>query len=230
MIAPWTDLGLIAYQEAYTIQTQLVERCREDRNQSYFLILEHKPVYTLGRRGGQENLKVPLDFLSQKGIDLVPIERGGDITYHGPGQIILYPIFCLRHFQLSVGDYVHLLEEIMLRTADDCGVTANRDSRNHGIWVGNHKLGSVGIAIRHGITFHGLGLNINTNLTPFHWINPCGLNQTSMTSCARVSGKSESIENVKNRIKKHCQELLGVTLSDTSRDELAITRSLSDVT
>lgn len=203
MSAAWVDLGLMEYQEAYDLQTALVDQCRQERERIVFLILEHPPVFTLGRHGRQEHLNVSQDVLKEKKIDLVHIERGGEITYHAPGQIIVYPIFHLRELKLSVSDYVHQLEEVMLLSARDMGVPSRRDARNHGIWVGKNKMGSIGIAIRHGVTFHGLGLNVATDLTPFSWINPCGLTNAQMTSLSAEKGYPVSVEQVKQRLLHH---------------------------
>lgn len=192
------DLGLTDYAETYELQQQLVERRRAGQlDRDLFLLTEHTPVFTLGRRGGRQNLMVSENFLEEKNIPLVHIERGGDITYHAPGQLVLYPVFHLRRGGLSVGDYVELLEEVMLQLASRHGVTAVRDGRNHGVWVGGKKLGSVGIAIRHGVSFHGLALNISVALEPFSWVNPCGLAGVTMTSLSVETGGTVKLEEVK---------------------------------
>ncbi|PID72752.1 MAG: octanoyltransferase [Desulfobulbus propionicus] len=218
--AAWVDLGLMEYQQAYALQTELVEQCRTNTHRIVFLVLEHPPVFTLGRRGGQEHLVVPQELLKEKNIDLIHIERGGEVTYHGPGQIIVYPIFHLRKLQLSVSSYVHQLEEVMLLAARDVGVLSGRDERNHGIWVGNKKMGSIGIAIRHGVTFHGLGLNVATDLTPFSWINPCGLTNTKMTSISAEKGSQVSVDQVKQRLFNHCSKTLQLTFTQMNLQEL----------
>ena len=225
MTSAWVELGLIDYQQAYALQTRLAALCREQPETGYFLALEHPSVFTLGKRGGKEHLGVSTEFLNQQGIDLVHIERGGDITYHAPGQLIIYPIFSLRQKRISVSEYVFLLEEVMLRSATDAGVSACRDERNHGIWVGDRKMGSIGIAIRHGVTFHGLALNVNTELEPFTWINPCGLTDTRMTSLAKEKGTPLELETVKTQLKKHLATLLDLKFADTPPAELPITTS-----
>lgn len=197
-------LGLLDYRAAYDLQTTLVDRRhRGELDKDLFLITEHPSVFTLGRRGGREHLLVSEDFLAAEDIDLVPIERGGDITYHGPGQLVLYPIMDLRRARLSAGAFVSGLEELMLRLANDWGLPASRDSRNRGIWSGGKKLGSVGIAIRHGISFHGLALNVNPSLRPFTWINPCGLAGVEMTSIARESKQEVTLPQVTARLPLH---------------------------
>ncbi|WP_319550217.1 lipoyl(octanoyl) transferase LipB [Desulfogranum marinum] len=221
----WVELGLIDYQQAYALQTRLVTLCRGQAEKGYFLILEHPSVFTLGKRGGKQHLGVSTDFLNRQGIDLVHIERGGDITYHAPGQLVLYPIFSLRDKRISVSEYVSLLEEVMLRSAEDAGVSACRNERNHGIWVGDRKMGSIGIAIRHGVTFHGLALNVNIDLEPFSWINPCGLTDTKMTSLAQETGTPLDLKKVKFHLKKHLATLLDLQFEDTPLTELVATNA-----
>lgn len=227
MEALYCRLGQIDYRSAHELQTDLVERRRHDQlDRDLFLITEHPAVFTLGRRGGREHLLVSDDFLAARGIGLVPAERGGVITYHGPGQLVLYPILDLRRARLTAGEYVSCLEEVMLRLARDWGVTAERDSRNRGIWVGGRKLGSVGIAIRHGISFHGLALNVNPSLEPFTWINPCGLTGVEMTSIAMESGRDVSLPQVEAKLPAHLAEVFERDFREINKGELGIVNSL----
>jgi lipoyl(octanoyl) transferase len=195
------DLGLTDYAAAYALQLELVEKRRSGTvADDLFLVTEHPGTFTLGRRGGQQNLMVSGQFLRQKNIPLVHIERGGDITYHGPGQLVIYPIMHLRQAGLTVSGYVHCLEEIMIGLAAASGVAAVRDARNHGVWAGDGKLGSVGIAIRHGVAFHGLALNVNICLEPFSWVNPCGLTGVQMTTLSSESGREVMLSEVKSNL------------------------------
>jgi lipoyl(octanoyl) transferase len=192
------DLGLSDYTETYELQQELAAKRKSgELNSDLFLITEHPATFTLGRRGGRDNLMVSEDFLKEKNIPLVHIERGGDITFHGEGQLVIYPIYDLRKGGVTVAAYVALLEEVMLQLAQKRGVTACRDPRNNGIWVGDKKLGSVGIAIRHGISFHGLAINVNVSLEPFSWVNPCGLTGVSMTTLAKELDENILLETVK---------------------------------
>ena len=219
----------MAYAKAYALQVELVARRHQGvLDQDLFLVVEHPPVFTLGRRGGREHLGVTPAFLASRNIELVPIERGGDITYHGPGQLVLYPIINLRQARLSVSEYVFRLEEVMRLIANDFGVTAGRDERNHGVWVGNNKLGSIGIAIRHSITFHGLALNVNTDLEPFSWINPCGLRNIGMTSIALERGSACVMDAVQGRLRHHLTEVFGVQLQTLDAAALADHSSTSE--
>ena len=217
MGAQFCQLGLLDYQTAYALQTRLVAERASGERGDLFLLTEHPGVFTLGRRGGQENLMVPPQSLVEAGIPVVHTERGGDVTYHGRGQLVLYPIIHLLQARLSVTDYVFRLEELMLQLAWDCGVEAGRDCRNHGIWVNGRKLGSVGIAIRHGVAFHGLALNVNISLTPFSWINPCGLAGIQMTSLSRERGMEISLAHVTPFILRH---LADIFLRDFSEIEI----------
>lgn len=206
--ALFCDLGLMDYTDCHALQHELVAWRHQGRlARDCFLCVEHPPVYTLGRRGNRSHLGVSEAFLQARNIAVVPIERGGEITYHGPGQLVLYPIMDLRQRRLRVSDYVWLLEELMLGLTGDCGVMAGRDPRNHGIWVGDSKLGSIGIAIRHGISFHGLALNVDLDLAPFSWINPCGLQDVSMTSLVREGATDCSMAQVKSRLPRHLGDL-----------------------
>jgi len=227
--AAFCDLGLRDYPAVHALQVVLAAHRRLGTLATdVFLCVEHPPVFTLGRRGNREHLGVSETFLRERNIAVVPIERGGEITYHGPGQLVLYPIINLRQARLGVSDYVVLLEELMLRLAADCGVQASRDARNHGIWVDNNKLGSIGIAIRHGITFHGLALNVDLDLEPFSWINPCGLRDVGMTSLIQEGATNCTMDRVKARLKHHLTEVFGVELHILSPASLTANLPSSD--
>ena len=175
--------------------------------------MEHEPVFTLGRRGGRENLIVSELFLEEAQIPIVHVERGGDITFHGPGQLVGYPILDLRAAKLTVTGYVERLEQIMIQTAAHWGVHATRNRLNHGVWVGGRKLGSLGIAVRRGITFHGFALNVNVSLEPFAWINPCGLHGVKMTSLERETTRKASMKEVREQMKRNIEEVFDVDLN-----------------
>ena len=221
------ELPVMAYRKIWNLQLELVA-ARKDKiiNQDVILLLEHSPVFTLGRRGGLGNLIVSENFLKKSGIEVIHIERGGNITFHGPGQLVCYPIIDLRAAGLTVVDYVNGLEEVMIRTATDFGVGADRNSINRGIWVGGNKLGSIGIAIRRGISFHGFALNVNLSLEPFQWIHPCGLQGISMTSLAQEISQQIPMHRVRETAKGHIQAVFGIKLETAELPEL---QSLSKV-
>jgi lipoate-protein ligase B len=141
------------------------------------------------------------------------VERGGNITFHCPGQIVMYPVIDLRRAGMGVADLIGRLEEVMLKTAADCGVTATRNPLNRGVWVGQRKLGSVGIALRRGISFHGASLNVTNSLEPFSWINPCGLSGIEMTSIAREISGAVRMEKARECMKRNTEGVFGVTLA-----------------
>ena len=215
------ELGLIDYIAARDLQLKIVDAKQSGLlNQDVFLLLEHPPVFTLGRRGGLDHLKVPQAFLTSQGIEIVHVERGGDITYHGPGQLIIYPILNLRADHWRVVTFVEALEELMIRLARDWAIQAERKAINRGIWVGSNKLGSLGIAVRRSISFHGLALNVNTDLEPFKWINPCGLTGVAVTSLRILTGQEIDMQIVKERAVMHIQDLFQKSLKMISRAEL----------
>jgi len=217
----YVDLPTVEYREAWDLQQSLVAARKSGSiPRDVFLFLEHKPVFTLGRRGGLDNLTVPLDFLKKEGISVIHVERGGDITYHGPGQLVVYPIIDLRAAGLGVTDYVTALEEVMIRTAAHFKVRAERNPKNRGVWVGNNKLGSIGVAIRRGVSFHGLALNVTTSLTPFSWINPCGLSDIGMTSLGRELSREVSMDQVRASTRHNLESVFGVDLVMKSLPEL----------
>lgn len=211
----WTGVELtgLEYQNAWMLQQELVHLRKVGKiDRNIVLFLEHLPVFTLGRRGGKKNLAVSDDFLEKKGISVIQVERGGDITYHGPGQLVVYPIIHLDKTRLNVEEYVHRMEEVMIRTAEEWKIRADRNPMNRGVWVNDKKMGSIGIAIRRGITFHGFSLNINNSMEPFTWINPCGLAGIKMTSISNELGYTVSVENVYERVKCHIEQIFGVNL------------------
>jgi len=184
------------------------------------LCIEHPRVFTLGRRGGRENLCVSDEFLTQKGVAVVPTERGGNITYHGPGQLVVYPIIDVRRRRLTVVEYVSGLEQAMIRTAAHWHIAARSDPANRGVWLGGDKLGSVGITIRRGVSFHGLALNVNTDMEPFAWINPCGLNEVRMTSFERYLNGPVSMTDARQVMADHMAAIFGIDLAARSIEQL----------
>jgi lipoate-protein ligase B len=195
------DLGRMDYHEAHQFQLDCVEwHLHEKDRPDIFLITEHPPVFTLGKRGGLASLTVGENFIKSRGVDIVQTERGGDITYHGPGQVVAYPIIHLRESKLSVKTYVEMLEDVMIASGSAFGVNAGRDERNRGIWVGDNKIGSIGIRVRHGVAFHGLAFNATLDFEHFSWIQPCGLTGVGVTSVERETSESVDFLSVKNTV------------------------------
>ncbi len=208
----WTrrDLGVVPYGEALEMQYRLAREVRATGDAGVVLFLEHAPVFTLGKRGGRENLTASDDFLAARDVAVFETERGGNITYHGPGQLVVYPIINLKATGLGVADYVDRLEEIMFRTAANWGVRAERNAKNRGVWIGNNKLGSIGIAVKRGIALHGLALNVTTDLTPFDWINPCGLADVGIISLAGAGAANITVGQVRDALAGHMASVFNI--------------------
>ena len=214
-------LGLMDYSQARKLQSDLVAaRINGSFDKDILLFLEHPAVFTLGRRGGRDFLQVDEAFLKEAGIPIVQAERGGYITYHGPGQLVVYPIVNLEARRLGVPDFVAALEEIMLQAVRTWGVRAQRNTANAGIWLGSNKMGSIGIALRKGISFHGLALNINVDLTPFSWIEPCGLKGVSMTSVHQELGREIPMPTAVQTVRRCFESVLEFKLHDISYSRL----------
>lgn len=213
------DLPLSDYREVLNIQETLLAKVAAGREETSLILVEHFPVFTMGNSADPENIKVAQSFLHSQGIECVLTRRGGDITYHGPGQLIAYPIISLRKHALSVPDYVHLLEEVMVQTAASFGVTAHRRAANRGVWCGDKKLGSVGIALKRWTSYHGLALNIDMDMTPFGWINPCGLKNVSVTSLALETGSKISLGKARTALRHAFTKLFGIELYSTQHHE-----------
>jgi lipoyl(octanoyl) transferase len=225
MSARIVNLGLTDYAEVHALQVELIEKRRNGTlPEDLFLVTEHWDTFTLGRGGGRENLMVSEQFLREKSIPLVQVERGGDITYHGRGQLVIYPILHIRQAGFTVSEYVYRMEELMITLAAESEVDATRSPRNHGVWVKEKKLGSVGIAVRYGVAFHGLALNVNINLEPFSWVNPCGLNGVQMTSLSSVRGKEILIDEIETDLGKHISSVFTCSLTPITKDHPDIAR------
>ena len=205
------ELDTVEYEIARNLQKRVLEAKKKDTTfPDVVLFLEHYPVFTLGRRGDRQNLKVSECVFNAAGIEIIRVERGGDITYHGPGQLVGYPGIHLQKNGLSVVGYVEKLEQAMIQTASLWGINAGRNTLNRGAWVGNKKLGSIGIAVKRGISFHGFALNVDLSLEPYTWINPCGLQGISMTSMALETGKSIPMESVRKAMRQQMKSIFNI--------------------
>jgi len=208
----YLNLGLVPYEQAWDLQKQLVALKKEREVPDFFILLEHPPVYTLGKWGKKENLRESPDFLKQEGISLIRCERGGDITYHGPGQLVGYPIINLKKYRLGVKDYVNFLEEVLVRTLSDWEVVASRRKGLPGIWLGEKKIASIGIAVQKGIAFHGFALNYAHRRDHFERINPCGLNGVKMTSLQEIKKLPIDPEQIRERVVFHFEKIFDIQL------------------
>ena len=202
-------LGLIGYDEALALQRDLVEERRADNVPDLLLLLEHPPVITLGVRSeiARANVVATDERLGDLGIAVHETGRGGDVTYHGPGQIVGYPILDLRPDRCDVHKYVRDLEEVMIRTCADYGVSAGRISGLTGAWVGAEKIGAIGIRISRWITSHGFAFNVSTNLDHFKLIVPCGISDRGVTSLEKAIGRSIPMPQVEEALVRRFAEV-----------------------
>jgi lipoyl(octanoyl) transferase len=164
------------------------------------LLLEHDPVFTLGRNARAENVLFPADALRARGFEVFEIGRGGDVTYHGPGQVVGYPIFDLKPDRQDVHRYVRDLEDVMIRTCADFGVAAQRIQGLTGCWVGDQKIGAIGVRLSRWVTSHGFAFNVSADLAPFELIVPCGIRGKGVTSLARLLGRGVGLDETMDRL------------------------------
>jgi lipoate-protein ligase B len=206
------DLGRIAYGDAWTLQKVLAVRRSEDAITDGLILVEHDHVITLGRRGKKEDVLEP-------GLPIFEVERGGEATYHGPGQLVGYPILKLPD-RLEVKRLVTDLEEVLVRACADFGIEATRDGPERGVWIENRKIASIGLAVQKNVTFHGFAINVTTDLSYFLKIRPCGHAGTIMTSMEKQVGRNVDLEDVKASVIVHFQDVFGVTLRRVNLSEL----------
>jgi lipoate-protein ligase B len=201
------DLGLIDYKKAWDLQRDLWSRRVKGELPDLLLFLEHPHVITLGRRGNRSYLIASQEVLDAMAIPIYHVERGGDVTYHGPGQLVVYPILDLRGYGYRLIRYVDQLEEVILRTLKDFGMEGKKDSLNRGVWVNGEKIASLGVTIKRWVSFHGLAVNYETDLSYFDLIHPCGLVGKKMTSMEKILGEKVPRESLIERIRLHFKEI-----------------------
>jgi len=219
------DVGLIGYAEAYALQKRVVAARKADAIGDVLLLCEHKPVITQGRNGKREHLLVSENVLRQRNVEFYETSRGGDITYHGPGQLVGYPILNLGAIRKDVVWYVRMLEEVMIRTTAEFGMEAYRVEGKTGIWVAvasgvEEKLGAIGVHISRWVTSHGLAYNVSTDLRNFDLIVPCGIAGRKAASLEKLLGRAVNLKEVAPRISKHFGEVFGLEMRESSRDAL----------
>jgi len=218
------DLGLIGYAEGYALQKRIVAGRKTEAIEDVLLLCEHPHVITQGRNGKRENLLASEHVLRQKGIEYYETNRGGDITYHGPGQIVGYSILNLGAIRRDVVWYVRMLEEAMIRATAEFGINAERVAGKTGIWVRvgatEEKLAAIGVHISRWVTSHGFAYNVSTDLRNFDLIVPCGIADRKATSLEKLLAHHVEEKEVAPRIAKHLGELLGLEMKEASRIEL----------
>jgi len=196
----YCDLGMIDYQLAWNLQKEVFDlRYRNEINDTLFL-LEHTHTYTLGKIAEKENLVSTQEQLIDLGIKVYEIDRGGDITYHGPGQIVGYPIINLSEWKEDTHQYLRGLEEVIIRTCSDYNLEAGRNPKYTGVWIGDKKIAAIGIKVSRWITMHGFAFNVNTDLSYFSGIIPCGIKDKDVTSLKRELGNDVDLTEVKSKL------------------------------
>lgn len=216
------DLGTMPYREAWAKQERLLESIKAAKEkgedtENYLLFVEHPHVYTLGKSGDEANMLVNAAQLRAEHAEFVRVDRGGDITYHGPGQLVVYPVIDMANFGVGVKDYVDRLEEVVIRTVRQYGIAGERLAGATGVWVEPHslrarKICAIGIRCSRFVTMHGFALNVNTDLDYFHYINPCGFRDKGVTSIAREIGREVPMPEVKELVKRQFEALFGMEL------------------
>ncbi|VUZ86113.1 lipoate biosynthesis protein B; Lipoate-protein ligase B [Candidatus Methylomirabilis lanthanidiphila] len=219
------ELGTIPYAEALTLQRRLATLRAEDRLGDMLLLVQHLPVITLGRAGQKANLRVPESSLAQMGVEFFEVERGGDMTYHGPGQLVGYPILNLTDHGRDVHRYLRQLEEVLIVTLSDFGIAAGRSRGRTGVWVGDRKIASLGIHVGRWVTRHGFALNVDMDLTPFELIVPCGIQGVRMTSMTQELCRPISIREVTAALTERFEAEFGIAFVPALLSERSDARS-----
>lgn len=190
-------LGVVDYQYALKLQLSLLEKRMKEEIEDVLLLLQHPPTFTMGRSGRAKHLLSNIEELKKRGIHFEAITRGGDITYHGPGQLVGYPIIDLNKFKLDIHWFLRNIEEVIIYALSDFKIRAERKKGLTGVWVNDDKIASIGVAVKRWITYHGFALNVNTDLSYFDMIIPCGIQGTKITSMKKLLGEREDINMMK---------------------------------
>jgi lipoate-protein ligase B len=216
----WLDLGLTPYAPAFAIQEQIL-RARLDGNLAPTVILqENLPIFTIGRSGSRVNILSTQADLVKRGIEVLEVNRGGDVTYHGPGQLIVSPLLYLGDIDLNANQYLHRLEDVLIELLAGYDIHAGKKEDHPGVWLEDAKIAAVGIAVKHGYTFHGFSLNLNPDLEAFNLINPCGVRQMPVTSMRQVMGQSPPMAQIKTRLRQILHKSFALETRTTTWSDL----------
>ena len=200
--------GLMDYGEALELQKELMLKRQNEEINDTLILLEHPPVITKGKRTEDHHIVLSDTLLKNQGIGLYEIDRGGEATYHGPGQLVGYLIFNLYDKQRELKKFIAKVEEIFITLLkEEYGITADRDLKHRGVWVGNEKITAIGISIHKAVTMHGFAFNINTNLDHFNWIIPCGITDKGVTSVKKITGINQDMEKIKELTGKYLAKI-----------------------
>ena len=222
----YCNLDNIDYREAWDLQKTIFELRYKQKINDVLLLLEHPHTYTLGKTADEKNLIGNEEYLSKNKISVYDIDRGGDITYHGPGQIVGYPIIDLNNWGKDTGKYLRALEEIIIRTCADYGLTVTRVPKYTGVWIENRKISAIGIKVTRWITMHGFALNVNTDLSLYNGIIPCGITNKEVTSLKKELNTEINIQEVKSRILNHAIEIFGYNDVETRQVENLLSKDV----
>jgi lipoyl(octanoyl) transferase len=204
------DLGMVPYGRALELQKELVARRQREEIPDTLLLLEHPPVITRGKRTAPEDMLLSPEALSARGVEVFDIDRGGEATYHGPGQLVGYLIFHLYHHQRRLKRFVHNIEEVFISVLqDEYGIEAGREEKHRGVWVGNEKITAIGISLHGGVTMHGFAFNINTNLDHYSWIVPCGIRDKGVCSLETLTGAKQDMQRLKEATARKFVQVFG---------------------
>jgi len=209
------DLGRKDYKEVWDLQKKIHERRVEEKIPDTMILVEHNPVITMGKAGKQSNLLWPLDLLKERGVQYYEIERGGDVTYHGPGQLIGYPIFNVRDGFAGIKPFINAIEKAIIAMLADFSITGMKKEKMIGVWTEKGKICSIGIAVRRWISFHGFALNVNTDLGYFDLIVPCGLKNVAMTSMEQILDKAVPLDGVRKSLIANFGKIFNQNISMT---------------
>ncbi len=214
------DLGLIGYEDAFAVQDRIVFGRVRRGLPPVVVLQENHPVFTIGRGATRENILAPPETLQRLGISVVKVNRGGDITYHGPGQLIASPVLRLEEIGLNANEYMHSLEDLLIELLNGYGVAAEKKELYPGVWWNGRKIAAVGIAVRRGVAFHGFSLNLKLDCAPFELINPCGVPQMPVVSLHQILDNPPDFESVKRDLCAAVERRYRHRLRDITRSEL----------
>lgn len=217
----WLDLGLTRYAPAFAIQEQILQARLAGQLAPTVILQENLPIFTIGRSGSRDNILLSPEALARRGIEALEVNRGGDVTYHGPGQLIVSPLLYLGDIDLNANQYLHRLEDVLIELLAGYGIRAGKKEGHPGVWRQDAKIAAVGIAVKHGYTFHGFSLNLDPDLAAFDLINPCGVRQMPVTSIRQILGHSPPMEQVKTRLREILQKRFAFKSRMTTWSDLA---------
>lgn len=211
------NLGNMRYKKAYELQLELIKKRAAGEIPDTLILVEHPPVFTIGSSGTDEHISVSRDFLESSGIEVFETNRGGDITYHGPGQIVAYPILNLKEHKQDLHWLLRQYEEVTIRLLEKYGITARRIDGLTGVWVGDEKITAIGVGVRRWVSYHGFAFNVNPNLEHFSYIIPCGIRDKGVTSLSKLQGEEMDMDEMRKKVIKYFAEVFEMEVLEDER-------------